>query len=190
MYKSVILSIKSFLLFFSFLIASYNHGDNSNYNQFYYDSLYKQSISYIKNDQVEQSVMLLSEIISKQRTYQKSDDILIMNSRYELGQIYLSRLGDYDKAVIQFEHIFNNVYIGYESHITDANDSVMKSLSELKQKSLFMLGYVYHNHIGNFTIAQNYYSTFLNKFPKNELCSSVEYELSLITTSIKNFNNK
>ena len=187
MYKSVILSIKSFLLFFSFLIASYNHGDNSNYNQFYYDSLYQQSISYIKNDQVEQSVMLLSEIISKQRTYQKEDDILIMNARYELGQIYLSRLNDYDKAVIHFNHIFNNVYIGYES---EAVYPTMKSLSELKQKSLFMLGYVYHNHIGNFTIAQNYYSTFLNKFPKNELSSSVEYELDLIKTAIKNFKNK
>ena len=190
MYKSVILSIKSFLLFFSFLVATYNHGNIGNHNQFYYDSLYQESISHIKNDQLEQSIMLFLEIISKQRTYQKYDDILIMNSRYELGQIYLARLGDYDKAVIQFDHIFNNVYIGYESHIADTNHSTMKSLSELKQKSLFMLGYVYHNHIGNFTIAQNYYSTFLNKFPKHELCSSVEYELSLIKTSIKNFNNQ
>ena len=36
----------------------------------------------------------------------------------------------------------------------------IKSLSELKQKSLFMLGYIYHNHIGNFSIAEYYYSSF------------------------------
>jgi hypothetical protein len=66
----------------------------------------------------------------------------------------------------------------------------MKSLSELKQNSLFMLGYVFHNHIGDYTLAQNYYSIFLNKFPNNELCSSVEYELELINIEITNFKNK
>ena len=51
-----------------------------------------------------------------------------------------------------------------------------------------MLGYIYHNHIGNFTIAQNYYSTFLNKFPENELSTSVKYELDIINKEIKDFN--
>ena len=189
MQKTIILFIKSFLLCSSFLIANYNHNSGmSNSNQFnYYDSLYHQSLSYLEDDQVEQSIMLLTEIISKQRTYQKQDDILIMNAYYELGQIYLSRSLNYDKAIIQFEYIFNNVYTGYE---LEKSNLAMKSLSELKQKSLFMLGYIFHNHIGNYTIAQNYYSIFLNKFPNNELCSSVEYELELINIEITNFKNK
>ena len=189
MKKTVILFIKSFLLCSSFLIANYNHNsDIINSNQFdYYDSLYHQSLSYMEDDQVEQSIVLLTEIILKQRTYQKQDDILIMNAHYELGQIYLSRSLNYDKAIIQFEYIFNNVYAGYES---EKINLAMKSLFELKQKSLFMLGYIFHNHIGNLTVAQNYYSTFLNKFPNNELCSSVEYELELINAAIAEFKNK
>tara|TARA_Y100001970_G_scaffold88711_1_gene111994 strand:+ start:9246 stop:9809 length:564 start_codon:yes stop_codon:yes gene_type:complete len=187
MQKTTILLIKSFLVCFSLLVANYNHSSINSNNFAYYDSLYKVSSSYIKDNQLEKSIMILTEIISKQRSYQKEDDILIMNARYDLGQIYLSRLFNYDKAVIQFEYIFNNVYSGYE---TEASNLTMKSLSELKEKSLFMLGYTYHNHIGNFTIAQNYYSIFLSKFSNNDLSASVEYELELINKAIANFKNK
>lgn len=188
MHNSKILIVKFILILFGFLSANYNHNYNSPLKPFeYYDSLYKLSTDLIKNDKLEKSILLLKEIISKQRTYQKNDDILIMNSTYDLGQIYLSRLGDYDKAVIQFEKIYNNVYAGYELEPKDSNK---KSLSDLKQKSLFMLGYIFHNHIGNFSIAQNYYNIFLNKFPDSNLNSSVEYELEMINTAINNFNNK
>ena len=184
MHISKILIVKFILILFSFLSANYN----SPFKQFdYYDSLYKISTELIKNDKLEKSILLLKEIISKQRTYQKNDDILIMNSTYDLGQIYLSRLGDYDKAVIQFEKIYNNVYAGYESEPVDFNK---KSLSELKQKSLFMLGYIFHNHIGNFSLAQNYYNIFLNKFPNSDLNSSVEYELEVIKNAINNYNKQ
>ena len=187
MQKTVILFIKSLLVCFSFLVANYNHGSMNSNNSNYYDSLYNVSSLYIKDNQIEQSMMILEEVVSKQRTYQKKDDILIMNARYDLGQIYLSRIFNYDKAVIQFEYIFNNIYSGYE---TEVSNLTMKSLSELKEKSLFMLGYIYHNHIGNFSVAQNYYSTFLSKFPDNDLSSSVEYELDLINKAIINFKTK
>ena len=78
-----------------------------------------------------------------------------MNAHYDLGQIYLSRAFNYDLAVTHFEYIFNNIYSTYGSVNPDLG---IKSLPELKEKSLFMLGYIYHNHIGNFTLAQNYYS--------------------------------
>ena len=186
MHNSRILTIKIILILFSFLNANYNHGYNSSVKQFdYYDSIYTKATDLIKNDKLEKSIMLLKEIISKQRTYQKNDDILIMNANYDLGQIYLSRLGDYNKAVIQFEQIYNNVYSGYEKEV---QGSKKKNLIELKEKSLFMLGYVFHNHLGNFTLAQNYYNTFLSKFPNSDLSSSVEYELNMINTAVKNFN--
>ena len=51
-----------------------------------------------------------------------------------------------------------------------------------------MLGYVFHNHLGNFSLAQNYYNTFLSKFPNSDLSSSVEYELNMIDSAVKNFN--
>jgi tetratricopeptide (TPR) repeat protein len=186
MHKSIILSFTLFFLSISFLMSNYTYSNNSNDNQLnYYDSLYNQSVLLIKDNKVEKSIILLTEVISKQRSYKKEDDILIMNAHYDLGQIYLSRISNYDKAVTQFEYIFNNVYAGYES---ENINSKMRSLLDLKEKSLFMLGYIYHNHIGNFTIAQNYYSTFLNKFPENELSSSVKYELDIINKEIKSFN--
>ena len=92
MQKTVILFIKSLLVCFSFLVANYNHGSMNSNNSNYYDSLYNVSSLYIKDNQIEQSMMILEEVVSKQRTYQKKDDILIMNARYDLGQIYLSRI--------------------------------------------------------------------------------------------------
>ena len=170
----------------SFLFASYTH-HSMGFSFNYYDSLYKQSISYIENEELENSLILLDKIISKQRDYSDKDNALIMNAHYDLGQIYLTRAFNYDLAITHFEYIFNNIYSIYDSANSDLE---IKSLPELKEKSLFMLGYIYHNHIGNFTLAQNYYSIFLNKFPNSELCLSVDYELESINKEILIFKNK
>ena len=174
------------MLFFSLLFSGYTHSPlNSDIQSIYYDSLYKKSLEYIKDENIEKSIMLLDEIVLNKNT--NKNNLLIMNAHYDLGQIYLSRALNYDKAISHFEYIFNNVYSGYQSNQLIGN---MKSLSELKEKSLFMLGYIYHNHIGNFTVAKNYYSTILNQFSDNELSFSVQYELELIENEIINFKNK
>ena len=166
------------------LLSNYSHNFNSSDgNSLDYKKTYYQSQKLVELDSLEQAIMNLNIIINKQRTYQKDDDMLIMNSYYDLGQIYLSRSIDYEKASSYFEYIYNNVFSGYEIE----NPTNLKSLSELKQKSLFMLGYIYHNHIGNYSMAEYYYSTFLNKYPKHELSSSVDYELSIIKQEIINF---
>ena len=174
-------------LMINFLFASYTHQSTGALSFVYYDSLYKQSMEYLENEDLENSLVLLDEIIAKQRDYSDKDNALIMNAHYDLGQIYLSRAFNYDLAIIHFEYIFNNIYSTYGSIDSDLG---IKGLGELKEKSLFMLGYIYHNHIGNFTLAQNYYSVFLNKFPNSELCFSVEYELELINKEILVFKNK
>ena len=171
----------------NFLLGSYTHHNISIPSFVYYDSLYEKSISYIENEELEHSMILLNEIISKQRDYSDRDNNLIMNAHYDLGQIYLTRAFNYDLAINHFEYIFNNIYSTYGSVNPDLE---IKTLPELKEKSLFMLGYIYHNHIGNFTLAQNYYSVFLKKFPDSELCFSVEYELELINKEISTFKNK
>ena len=186
MNKTAILYTFLLVLFFNFLFSGYTHSPlNSNIEYAYYDSLYKKSLDYIKNEKIEKSLMLLNEIVLNQHI--NRNDILIMNAHYDLGQIYLSRALNYNQAINHFEYIFNNVYSNYGSEKLVKG---MKSLSELKEKSLFMLGYIYHNHIGNFTIAKSYYATFLNQFPNNELSFSVQYELELIENEIMNFKNK
>tara|TARA_B110000014_G_scaffold149929_1_gene104577 strand:+ start:824 stop:1387 length:564 start_codon:yes stop_codon:yes gene_type:complete len=174
-------------LIINFLLASYTHHNANNPSFLYYDSLYKKSVSYIENEELEKSIILLDDIVSKQRQYSNRDNCLIMNAHYDLGQIYLSRAMNYDLAINHFEYIFNNIQSTYGSVDTFSG---MKSLKELKEKSLFMLGYIYHNHVGNFSISQSYYSTFLATFPNSELCFSVEYELGLINKEILNFKNK
>ena len=121
-----------------------------------------------ENEELEHSMILLNEIISKQRDYSDRDNNLIMNAHYDLGQIYLTRAFNYDLAINHFEYIFNNIYSTYGSVNPDLE---IKNHPELKEKSLFMLGYIYHNHIGNFTLAQNYYSIFLKKFPERKYLS-------------------
>jgi len=144
-------------------------------------------VSVSENCKTKKSILeKISELLSKPSGINRND-ILIMNAHYDLGQIYLSRALNYNQAINHFEYIFNNVYSNYGSEKLVKG---MKSLSELKEKSLFMLGYIYHNHIGNFTIAKNYYATFLNQFPNNELSFSVQYELELIENEIMNFKNK
>ena len=174
----------SLFIFSGFLLSNYSHNFNStDTNSLDYNQLYLDSQEFVEADNLERAIMNLNKIINKQRTYQKSDDILIMNAYYDLGQIYLSRSIDYEKASSYFEYIYNNVFSGYEIE----SPSEFKGLSELKQKSLFMLGYIFHNHIGNFSIAEYYYSTFLNKYPNSELSSSVEYELNTIKQEIEKF---
>ena len=156
-----------------------NNSWNKN-NNYDYESLYYESLDLIEKDEVAKSIKILIDITKKSK-----DKALILNSYYDLGQIYLARSSDYDKSIEYFQFILNNSF----SYKLDS-DSKMKSFSELKEKSLFMVGYIYHNHIGNLTQAQKYYTLFLNKYPNSDLVSSVSYELNIIIESIDNFNKQ
>ena len=184
MFKALKITTSNLLVFCGLLLSTYSHNlTDSDFSSNDYSKYYADAQTHVENNNIEKAIKILNVIIQKQRTYQKDDDLLIMNSYYDLGQIYLSRSLSYEKASTYFEYIYNNIFSGYETE----NPSKLKSLSELKQKSLFMLGYIYHNHIGNLSIAEYYYSSFLNKYPSHELTSSVDYELNLIREEIKNF---
>ena len=153
---------------------------NQNKNITNYDSLYSESVSLIEKNEVTKSIKILIDITSNSK-----DKGLILNSYYDLAQIYLSRSSDYDKSIEYFEFILNHSF----SYKMKSN-SKLRSFVELKEKSLFMVGYIYHNHIGNLTQAQNYYNLFLSKYPDSDLVSSVNYELSSINELIDNFNKQ
>ena len=136
-----------------------------------YKTLYYNSIGHLKNNELRESITLLKDVILNSK-----DKNLVMNACYDLGQIYLSRTSDYNSAIEYFEYIITNNFI-YEKN---KYNSDLKSLLELKQKSLFMMGYIYHNHIGNLTKAKEYYDLFLNKYSNHELILSIQYELEII----------
>jgi len=162
----------------------------SNYaykNDMYYDSIYKESVLLIKNDKVNEAILFLKEINNhyKYTLYHETN----INAHYDLGQIYLSRIADYELANFHFDFIFKNLHSRpFKKNKLENVDSYLKNSQELRLKSLFMLGYIYHNHLGNFTRAQKYYKLFLDQYKDTELTSSVMYELELINKAINDFN--
>ena len=173
----------TFFLSIIFGKSSFGFSPNNSWNKnntFDYDSLYYESIFLIENNEVSKSIKTLNAITSNSK-----DKALILNSYYDLGQIYLSRSSDYDKSIEYFQFILSNTF----SYKLKSN-SKLRTFLELKEKSLFMIGYIYHNHIGNLTQAQKHYDLFLKKYPDSDLISSVSYELKIINEEISNFNKQ
>ena len=172
--------INMFLVICIFPTSSFDRGNRVEWkNKVNYSSMYLESISYLNDNNFELYVMSLNNIISNSK-----NELLIMNSYYDLGQIYLSTYKDYYLSVEKFDYILNN---SFSNTLKPLNLDIKDSL-ELKEKSLFMIGYIYHNHLGNLSLAQEYYNLFLDKYPNNELSSSVKYEIDLINKELKNFN--
>ena len=174
-----------YTFFLSIVLTKSPFGFNQNKswdknNNFNYDSLYFESIVLIEKNEVSKSIKILIDITANSKS-----KALLLNSYYDLAQIYLSRSSDYDKSIEYFHFILNNSF-SYKLK----SESKLKSFLELKEKSLFMIGYVYHNHIGNLTKAQKYYNLFLNNYSNSDLISSVTYELKIINESINQFNEQ
>ena len=51
-------------------------------------------------------------------------------------------------------------------------------------KSLFMIAYIYANHIKNYEEAKKYYTLFIEKYPNHDLTRSAEYELETLGQDI------
>ena len=173
----------TFFLSIIFGKSSFGFSPNNSWNKnnvFDYDSLYSESILLIEKDEVSKSIKILIDITAKSK-----NKALVLNSYYDLAQIYLSRSSDYEKSIEYFYFIINNSF-SYKLK----SESKLRSFLELKEKSLFMIGYIYHNHIGNLSKAQKYYNLFLNDYPNSDLVSSVTYELEIINESINQFNEQ
>lgn len=51
-------------------------------------------------------------------------------------------------------------------------------------KTLFMIGFIYANELQDSVKAKAYYSTFLNRFPDNELATSVRWEMTHLGSDV------
>ena len=168
------------LLSICFLQSSYNYNKSSlwkNIDSVSYDSLYIESQTFLDSD-ISKSIMLLQNIINNSK-----DKTLLLNSYYDLAQIYISRSTNFSKSIYYFEQILNQRFV-----VNTNVKNNLKNIDELKEKSMFMIGYIYHNHIGNLSLAEEYYVKFLELYSSSDLKSSVEYELNIIKKSINDFN--
>ncbi len=104
------------------------------------------------------------------------DNDLAANSQFQIADVYLNDLKDYEFSIDEF-----NKVIQYYPE----NDN--------SKKSLFMIGYIYNNYLDAYSDAIFNYENFLTKYPNDELSPSVKYELeglneikSTIKSLIKN----
>ena len=144
------------------------------------DSLYAISQNLLKNDEVFKSIKHLNDIIDN-----TNDKNLKLNCYYDLAQIYLSRSNDYEKSIRYFNLILNHKF-----NFGSNKNSKLKKHDDLNEKSLFMIGYIYHNHTGNLSLAKKFYEKFLDYHPNSDLISSVQYEIDVINNMINEYENK
>ena len=69
-------------------------------------------------------------------------------------------------------------------------DSVIKYYPDgsFAPKAMFMVGYIYSNHMNDLENARKYYQDFLNKYPDHELAKSAEYELATLGKDINDLD--
>tara|TARA_Y100001970_G_C14209833_1_gene846217 strand:- start:1922 stop:2386 length:465 start_codon:yes stop_codon:yes gene_type:complete len=120
-----------------------------------------------KESDLMSSITLLKEIISLDRL-----DSLSIKAQYQIADIYLNDVNDYDLAVVEFKKLLNEY-----------------SDTEYSKKSLFMLGYISANYIQAYSDAINYYNTFLSKYPADDLSYSVQYEIDALSDIIEDLNS-
>lgn len=88
------------------------------------------------------------------------DNNLAANSQFQIADIYLNDIKDYDYSIDEFKKVIYN----YDGH-------------DVAKKSLFMIAYIYNNYLDAYTDAINNYELFLKTYPNDELAPSVKYEL-------------
>ena len=82
-------------------------------------------------------------------------------SQFQIAEIYLNDVKDYDFAIEEFQHLIN-----------------LFPNKKITPKALFMIGYTYANYLDAYSHALKYYRKFLSQYPNHELIPSVEYEIN------------
>ena len=121
------------------------------------DLHFKKANEFRQNKNYSKAIIELENAAKINLNSVKLDEIFFL-----LGEIYLNDIKDYNYAIDQFKKI--------------------KESSDLHAKSTFMLGYIFSNNLNQFSDAINYYTLFINSYPKHELYPSVEYELEQLNT--------
>jgi len=107
------------------------------------------------------------------RDFPKSQ--LAGKAQFELAEIFLNDIKDYDFAIEHFDKVITN-------HPTN----------EIAKNALFMKGYIYNNYLESYSEAIIHYNIFLEKYPNDDLIPSVQYEidgLNIIQQQIDSLNS-
>ncbi len=132
-------------------------GCNSNNNAII-EGKWEEAKKFRVENELGKSITLLKDIIDNYKS-----SIRASEAQFQIADIYLNDVKDYDLALIEFKKVIEN----YENSI-------------MAKKAIFMIGYIYSNNLDAFSLAMEYYNEFKTKYPNDELVSSVDYELSIL----------
>jgi outer membrane protein assembly factor BamD (BamD/ComL family) len=100
------------------------------------------------------------------------DNELASTALFQIGDIYLNDVQDYEFAIQYFKDVVNK-YPG----------------SKESEKASFMIGYILANNLDSYSDAEEYYNKFLNLYPTSELIHSVNYELQVLEPLLKTIDS-
>ena len=129
------------------------------------EKLFKEGVSERANKNLMNSINIFNDI------YKNSPNSKFASlSQYQIGDIYLNDIKNYQIALEKFRSVFNK-YPNTESG----------------KISLFLCGYISNNYLNEFSTAYDYYNTFKETYPDDSLIFSVDYELFDPNTGLKNY---
>tara|TARA_B100000945_G_C20344334_1_gene578976 strand:+ start:415 stop:888 length:474 start_codon:yes stop_codon:yes gene_type:complete len=117
--------------------------------------LWNEALENRTNNNFPESIIILNKIID-----QHPNDSLAVMAYFQIADIYLNDVEDYEHAI----ELFNTIVSKYPK-------------DKLAKKSQFMIGYVYNNYLNAYSDAILNYQIFLNNYPDDDLVPSVKYEL-------------
>ena len=120
--------------------------------------LWDDAQKYRAEDKLKESITTYKTILDKYPS-----DNFAAESQFQIADIYLNDVKDFDFAVKEFQKVVNL----YPEH-------------EVSKKSLFMIAYIFNNNLNAYSDAIITYNLFRKKYPNDELIPSVDYELDLL----------
>ena len=146
------MNFKGLLILVIFIFACSNKNSES------VNSIWEKATESRKNQDLRLAVTYFKDIIKKYPDSNKA-----VESQFQIADIYLNDVKDYEIAAKEFEHL-RNFY----------------PKSDLTKKAYFMVGYVYSNYLDQYSDAIDTYNGFLETYPDDELVPSVKFELDAL----------
>jgi len=136
----------------------FNRGSISRVEEGEITEIWDKAIQLREDEKLMESITSFKSII---KDYPLDD--LAAKSQFQIADIYLNDLDDFEYAVAEFKKVIEN----YPEQ-------------EVAKKALFMLAYISNNYLNNTIEAKKDYLLFIEKYPNDALIPSVEYELQKI----------
>ena len=126
--------------------------------------MYKKALEYRLSGNIENCLKTLFEI-----------KCCHLESNYTIAEIYLNDFRNYNISLEYFNQIVSFID-------NDESNKSLPKFNNLYKKSLFMSSYIYSNYLGMYSRGYDGYSLFIEKFPNDDLSSSVIYELEQLSS--------